>query len=241
MVFENCSQTVAERKIALEGGLEASLKDDQVAIVGQDMKSVPADIGTYAKGVKKLDFSWNCLWCVALRRRAVAFASLVFARVESFFCNAPLFSPLAPGFSLLAFSRRTGHASRLCAARAALALRSPAVVVVSTLEHVEQFVELTSLVLDNNAFASAQSFPATFRSLDTLWVNNNNVRCLLPLSRVALGVDSKRQISSLDDFLNDVASKYPNLVYLSMLKNPACPNYFTGKDTCVLDAVLVLV
>ena len=50
-----------ENKIGLAGGVEASVKDDQFSIVGQDMKSVPTDIGNYAKGVKKLDFSWNCL------------------------------------------------------------------------------------------------------------------------------------------------------------------------------------
>ncbi len=28
-----------------------------------------------------------------------------------------------------------------------------------------------------------------------------------------------------------VVKSFPNLTYLSMLKNPACPNYFTGKDS----------
>lgn len=27
-----------------------------------------------------------------------------------------------------------------------------------------------------------------------------------------------------------VEYSFPNLRYLSMLKNPACPNYFVGKD-----------
>jgi len=30
--------------------------------------------------------------------------------------------------------------------------------------------------------------------------------------------------------MDAIAKCFPNLTYLSMLKNPACPNYFTGKD-----------
>ena len=46
--------------------------------------------------------------------------------------------------------------------------------------------------------------------LQTLSVNNN-------------------QIADLDRFLEEVKSKAPNVNYLSLLKNPACPNFFMGK------------
>lgn len=38
-------------------------------------------------------------------------------------------------------------------------------------------------------------------------------------------------IDNLDLFLNAIHDKFPNLKYLSMLKNPCCPNYFVGKDS----------
>eukprot|EP01089_Gocevia_fonbrunei_P000068 TRINITY_DN10046_c0_g1_i3.p1 TRINITY_DN10046_c0_g1~~TRINITY_DN10046_c0_g1_i3.p1 ORF type:complete len:148 (-),score=33.05 TRINITY_DN10046_c0_g1_i3:23-466(-) len=39
-----------------------------------------------------------------------------------------------------------------------------------------------------------------------------------------------RDRSELEPFLNSISSAFPNLTYLSLLKNPSCPNYFTGKD-----------
>lgn len=50
-------------------------------------------------------------------------------------------------------------------------------------------------------------------------------QCGAPLSTAAV------QISDLDAFLAQIEQKYPALVYLSMLKNPACPNFFTGQDS----------
>lgn len=49
-------------------------------------------------------------------------------------------------------------------------------------------------------------------SLETLWVNNNS-------------------IGQLEPFLDTVRSQCPKVNYLSMLKNPACPNFFTGADS----------
>jgi len=79
-----------------------------------------------------------------------------------------------------------------------------------TLTHLEQFKSLNSLVVDNNCLTSNQNLPIIL-SLQTLWVNNNN-------------------ISDLKTFMDSIAKAFPNLTYLSMLKNPACPNYFNGKD-----------
>jgi len=81
---------------------------------------------------------------------------------------------------------------------------------ISTIENLEHFKQITSLVIDNNRLESTQNFPKVI-DLQTLWVNNNNV-------------------TDLKVFLDCVAKAFPNLTYLSMLKNPACPNYFTGKD-----------
>jgi len=78
------------------------------------------------------------------------------------------------------------------------------------IENLDKFTRLASLVLDNNKLDSIQDFPRN-EKMQTLWVNNNN-------------------ISDLRVFLDCITNAYPNLTYLSMLKNPACPNYFTGKD-----------
>lgn len=55
------NEPVVEHKIALSNKIEASLKDDQLSIVGQDMANVPLELGQYAKGIVRLDLSWNCL------------------------------------------------------------------------------------------------------------------------------------------------------------------------------------
>jgi len=56
-----------------------------------------------------------------------------------------------------------------------------------------------------------QDFPR-LEHVKTLSVNNNH-------------------ISDLKLFLDSVQAAFPNLRFLSMLKNPACPNYFTGRDS----------
>lgn len=38
------------------------------------------------------------------------------------------------------------------------------------------------------------------------------------------------QITNLEVFLPLVSKAFPNLTFLSLLKNPACPNELTGKD-----------
>jgi len=81
---------------------------------------------------------------------------------------------------------------------------------ISTIERLDQFKQLQSLVLDNNELVSEQKFPV-LPVLHTLCVNSNN-------------------IDDLKLFLDCLTKSCPNLKYLSMLKNPACPNYFVGKD-----------
>lgn len=72
------------------------------------------------------------------------------------------------------------------------------------------FTKLETLVLDNNAINSHTKFPK-LENLHTLWVNSN-------------------QISNLILFIDKLVDSTPNLKFLSMLKNEACPNYFNGKS-----------
>jgi len=78
--------------------------------------------------------------------------------------------------------------------------------------NLEDFKSLVCLVLDNNEIGSDMNVFPELPALETLWVNNNNIQYL-------------------DRFLAAIRGKVPNLKYLSMLKNPCCPNYFVGKGT----------
>eukprot|EP01106_Pelomyxa_sp_JSP_P018310 TRINITY_DN826_c0_g1_i2.p1 TRINITY_DN826_c0_g1~~TRINITY_DN826_c0_g1_i2.p1 ORF type:complete len:263 (-),score=90.02 TRINITY_DN826_c0_g1_i2:98-781(-) len=71
--------------------------------------------------------------------------------------------------------------------------------------NLEAFTKLCELVLDNNQMRDFTALPAC-PTLKTLSVNGN-------------------KIDDLDAFLDVVSVKFPNLSYLSMVKNPACP-YF---------------
>lgn len=66
-------------------------------------------------------------------------------------------------------------------------------------------------MLDNNALPSGVQLPP-LPHLTTLWVNNN-------------------EIADLELFLAHIRQRCPALTYLSMLKNAACPNFFTGKPS----------
>jgi len=82
---------------------------------------------------------------------------------------------------------------------------------ISQLENLQSFTKLHSLVLDNNILKSDQTV-SQMPSLQTLCVNNN-------------------KIDDLKVFMDTISKSFPSLTYLSMLKNPACPNYFNGKDS----------
>ncbi|GAM18953.1 hypothetical protein SAMD00019534_021280 [Acytostelium subglobosum LB1] len=82
---------------------------------------------------------------------------------------------------------------------------------ITRIENIESLTKLTSLVLDNNQVGNSNSFPY-LPTLKTLSLNNNN-------------------IDDLKAFIESIKDKFPNLTHLSLLKNPACPNYyFTGTD-----------
>ena len=78
------------------------------------------------------------------------------------------------------------------------------------IENLEKFTKLASLISDSNFLCSEQPFPL-IPTMTTLCVNDNDIK-------------------EIDVFLNIVKNSFPNLTYLSMLKNPSCPNYFIGKD-----------
>jgi len=82
---------------------------------------------------------------------------------------------------------------------------------ISKLHNLDKFVNLTALIADNNRLESDQSFPSLER-LRTLSVNNNNI------------IDLRQFIDSLSD-------RFPQITHLSMIKNPACPNEMTGRDS----------
>jgi len=68
---------------------------------------------------------------------------------------------------------------------------------------------LETLVLDNNELTSLNGLPP-LPQLRTLWVNNN-------------------AIADLEATLNVLSRQCPQLEYLSLLRNPCCPNELTGK------------
>jgi len=65
---------------------------------------------------------------------------------------------------------------------------------------------LSELVLDKNGLKTIKTFPR-MPSVTTLWLNNNSF------------ADSEQIVS-------EIANKFPNLTYLSMLFNPCVPNLF---------------
>jgi Leucine-rich repeat (LRR) protein len=75
----------------------------------------------------------------------------------------------------------------------------------------DRFTQLKSLVADNNDIEDVSHLPK-LSNLETLWLNNN-------------------RIHDIDQLLSVCETNFPNLNYLSILKNPACPNEFTGNDT----------
>jgi len=74
---------------------------------------------------------------------------------------------------------------------------------ITSLGNLEYFRYLKTLILDNNGLMDLCECPV-MESVTTLWFNNNNVK-------------------DLPTFLDHVIESFPNLKYLSMMRNPACP------------------
>jgi len=81
---------------------------------------------------------------------------------------------------------------------------------IQDLSPLKGFTKLHILVLDGNKITEHTKFPP-LEKLHTLWVNNNN-------------------IANLIIFIDKLVENTPNLKFLSMLKNEACPNFFNGRS-----------
>lgn len=74
----------------------------------------------------------------------------------------------------------------------------------------EKFVQLRDLILDNNELADDVTFPH-INTLDTLFLNKN-------------------RITDLDSLIQQLGVSFPNLTYLSLLGNTACPNQLSSTE-----------
>jgi hypothetical protein len=75
----------------------------------------------------------------------------------------------------------------------------------------DQMTSLEVLVLDKNNVETFENWPV-LRNVTTLWLNNN-------------------KISDINAAMDFISKTFPNLAYLSMMKNPACPNmYFSDGE-----------
>jgi len=75
----------------------------------------------------------------------------------------------------------------------------------------DKLPSLTEIILDKNGVEKLVGFPVLSKVV-TLWINNNKIK-------------------DLSEFMDSVVKFFPNLTYLSMLKNPACPNvYFSDGE-----------
>lgn len=95
------------------------------------------------------------------------------------------------------------HSLLLCSSPCILLLA-----VCSDLRALQGFTNLHTLVLDSNQLTSHVAFPQ-LPHLETLWINDN-------------------KISNLSLFVVTLSSMFPNLKFLSMMKNEAAPSYFNG-------------
>eukprot|EP00055_Hartaetosiga_balthica_P017961 m.125821 g.125821 ORF g.125821 m.125821 type:complete len:294 (-) comp9433_c4_seq1:1649-2530(-) len=80
----------------------------------------------------------------------------------------------------------------------------------NAVDHIEKFTALEELILDNNAIEML-SLPQPLPRLHTLSLNKN-------------------EISNIDTLLATLREATPNLTYLSLLGNLACPNELVEKE-----------
>jgi Leucine-rich repeat (LRR) protein len=73
---------------------------------------------------------------------------------------------------------------------------------IKSLERLQHFPKLQTLILDKNDMADLGDCPK-LPSVTTLWFNNNKIECL-------------------PGFMDQVLERFPNVVYLSVMRNPAC-------------------
>eukprot|EP00659_Diplonema_papillatum_P020381 gene20381-31360_t len=81
---------------------------------------------------------------------------------------------------------------------------------IRTMQGLEQFSKLKTLILDSNECSTLLGFPL-LRGLETLWANKN-------------------KFEDLETVLDGLADKTPRLHYLSLLGNPICKSELSGSS-----------
>jgi len=81
----------------------------------------------------------------------------------------------------------------------------------TTISNITKFSKLVILVLDNNNIGDENEF-GFIPTLETFWANNN-------------------KITRLEKIISQILKYFPCVSYVSMLKNPCCPNYWVGKSS----------
>lgn len=100
--------------------------------------------------------------------------------------------------------------------------------IIHNLIGLEHFALLTDLILDNNSLGDSLEFPTLMPRLKTLSLNKNRVGTITYfldnyMTEYALS-SSCFQINDLTGFIRKVKRSCPNLEFLSLLGNRACPN-----------------
>ncbi|RWS26597.1 U2 small nuclear ribonucleoprotein A-like protein, partial [Leptotrombidium deliense] len=96
-----------------------------------------------------------------------------------------------------------------------------------SLEGIESFVFLQELILDNNNLDDSVHFPANIH-LRLLSLNKNQVRNIRNTYSHCFRLFE--QFKNLDILLRKISVAYPNLTYLSLLGNDACPDQLTSTE-----------
>eukprot|EP00045_Choanoeca_perplexa_P001867 m.22117 g.22117 ORF g.22117 m.22117 type:complete len:266 (+) comp11204_c0_seq2:291-1088(+) len=81
----------------------------------------------------------------------------------------------------------------------------------TSLDSIAAFEKLEELILDDNSFRDGLTFPTELPSLHTLSLNKN-------------------QLENIEPLLVEVKRATPNITFLSLLGNQACPNELTQRD-----------
>jgi len=75
----------------------------------------------------------------------------------------------------------------------------------------EGLTVVETLILDKNNLENVEGWPI-MKTVTTLWLNNN-------------------RISDINSAMDVISKTFPNVIFLSMMKNPACPNmYFSDGE-----------
>jgi len=77
-------------------------------------------------------------------------------------------------------------------------------------QFLKKFTNLKTLVLDNNNIKTLKLFPQ-LPTVDTLWLNNN-------------------KISDVRKLMDHISRLFPNITYLSLLRNPCTPDMYFSDD-----------